>query len=164
MPMSLARKIARDRRDAAVHEAGHLVMARKIQQQEGISRPVVYACIFRVEGTTPRGRTWNGDFKYFPFEPPPKRAMVGVAGVIAVATWQRRWRPRCVQSINWETPDTMSTSDWEICGCEPGKPTPELREAVTAVSALLESDTDRLWWTLCVEAHRLIKHREIRYP
>jgi hypothetical protein len=155
----MSRKEARDRRDAAVHEAAHLVVARQIQQEEGISRPAMRACIYRVNGTTSRGRTWNGTFKFFPFDMPPlKKAMIGVAGVVAVTLW-RRGR---LQELHWDDPNTMSREDWDICGCEPGQAMPELPQAILEVSALLKRDTGLLWWKLCVEARHLITHR--KYP
>jgi hypothetical protein len=158
--MSPKRKEALDRRDAAVHEAGHLVVARKFQQEDGVWNPAMAACIFRVDGTTPAGRTWNGDFNFFPFSmPPAQKAMVGVAGIVAVTQWRRQ----CLSDINWKEPDTLSPRDWDFCGCEPGKPQIDLRETAVKVAALVERETGPLWSELCVEARHLIKNGVVKY-
>jgi hypothetical protein len=52
--------------------------------------------------------------------------------------------------------------DWDICGCEPGKPEPHLFEAVSAVSALFVRDTGDLWPKLRKEARRLIEEAKRR--
>src|SRR5207253_6593679 len=128
------RKTAVDRRDAAVHEAGHLVMARHLEA----AGP--RAWIYPVERTA-IGRTWNGDFNFFPFDmPPQKLALIGVAGVVAVTTWQRRWRACRSSNIDWEDPGTMSQSDWRYCGCDPGRVEPHLLEAADHAFRLFDPD------------------------
>jgi hypothetical protein len=152
-PLFGKQKEAHDRRDAAVHEAGHMVMTREIWARSFMNEPSgLTARIFRVEGGTRRGSTWNGVFGFYPWPDMSllEKAMVGVAGVVAV----ERWRRRSLQDVDW---DTMSSVDWEICDCERGKPKAYMLEAISAVSALFVPNNADLWSKLRKEARRLIE-------
>jgi hypothetical protein len=160
-PISREWKGARDRRDVAIHETGHLVIARHIQEKTPVfgMKASGAARIGRVNGTTPGGREWKGDFEFVPlFDMPPwEWCLVGVAGVVAVTTWQRRWRGLSVQNVNWEDPETMSSSDWKWCGCDPGKPTHQLFDAAVKVSGLFDPDSGNLWREVYENAHTLMR-------
>jgi hypothetical protein len=146
--MQMSPKEAYDQKKAAVHEAGHLVVARHVFANHFWSHHGLKARIFR-EGT----RTWNGHFTFPPFDLPAlDRAMIGVAGVIAVT----RWRGTSVQDLDWENPSTMSRMDWSMSGCDPGKPSQDLRDAVHRVAELLTPGTPS-WEELQTEARRLIE-------
>jgi hypothetical protein len=139
----------------AVHEAGHLVVARHFQDARPYfgMRPALTAQIFR-ENTANGNITWRGDFNYLRFDVSPlQKTMIGVAGVIAVTLW----RGNSVAELDWENPQTMSTKDWNECGWTPGKPGPELGEVVSTVTALLARDTGLLWPALRQTITRLIE-------
>ncbi len=144
---------AHDQENAAVHEAGHLVVARHVFANHFWSYHHLKARIYRVPEGTRCGSTWNGDFPFEPFDlPPEERAKIGVAGVIAIT----RWRGKSVQDLDWKNPKTMSKCNWGICDCEPGQPTRVLLTAADAVFTLLDPAAD-CWSDVFKEARRLIE-------
>jgi len=147
-----ARKIARDRLCAALHEAGHVVVARYVGVTVG--KAYIYP-VPEIWDDRLSQKTWLGDTKMYPdFDnPSPQQlAMVGVAGAVAQLCWRReapvdeQWQP------------LMSGTDWGICFCKSGKETLEelqLQEAVSAVYVLLKRKSGRLWRQLYEQARRL---------
>jgi hypothetical protein len=112
------RKEARDRRDAAVHEAGHVVVARHV----GVT--VVSAYIYPVPDALDDylNRTmWNGDTVLARFDnaSPEQLAKIAVAGAIATLSW--RGKPIELWKFQMK-----SFSDWAMCGCQPGRATIEM--------------------------------------
>ena len=152
MPTMTQRRIRRleaiDRRQTAVHEAGHVVIARELQI------PHMGATLLCCPDSDPteEGR-WSGFTKaQLDGLPRPKKAMFGVAGRVAEACWQRR----ALEEIYWEDPDIMSPSDWEAVACEPGGPNDCLEEAAKQVFDLLNRESGRLWPSLIRQARWLI--------
>jgi len=123
---SEVRARVRDRRMAAIHEAGHVVIARSF----GILCEAELTPTFT---TDPRAqKTWVGQTRY-PLGSNGKRLklkpgeqqgdlieptqqelrMVGVAGAVAEACWRDRkvYRDVATPEIDWYDPDVMSESD-----------------------------------------------------
>ena len=98
--MQMSQKEAYDQEKAAVHEAGHLVVARHVFANNFMSIGHLKAQIYSVPGGTRSGCTWNGDFIVHGLDllPPEERAKIGVAGVIAVT----RWRGTSVQDLDFK--------------------------------------------------------------
>jgi hypothetical protein len=165
--MKLIRVRARDRRMAAIHEAGHLVIAR----------------MFGFPGSAwiwpndqPEEKTWLGRTKRCPIisvnhgkvrvKTPTKSQdrMIAVAGAVAEACWQDRAIWRVAVEWDWDDPVVMSDSDWHLSGCPIGRPSPALYTAIDKVEALLRSDCGALWPSLCQTARDLIiENRAIEY-
>ena len=125
MPTMIQRRIRRlgaiDRRQTAVHEAGHVVIATELQI------PHMGATLLCCPDSDPaeEGR-WSGFTKaQLDGLPRPKKAMFGVAGRVAQACWKKH----ALEEIYWDDPDIMSPSDWEAVACEPGRPNDCLEEA-----------------------------------
>ncbi|WP_159716393.1 hypothetical protein [Geminicoccus flavidas] len=151
-----ARVMAWDRRRAAIHEAGHLVMARHLGIRDG------WAVIFPRPDAAADDKTWGGRFSFSSEKAASfslrKRAMLHVAGCVAEAVWARRnggesewW----ADTLAW--PEAMSGSDWAGTGCNPGEPTAKLLKAAEEVERLLEPGTGKLWPVLMVSARELLR-------
>ena len=168
--MTPRQKEAFDRRRAAVHEAGHIVVA------QAIGVPHLGATLFRGE---PGEKLWVGEAQTMRAGiPKRKRIMVSVAGVVAEACWLMKYHWR---SAEWDEEDLssirfwqqyaeclgMSTTDWEGTGCEPGQPTKAIPRAAAKVFDLLNPYEDRLWpnlvkstrWLILRWAHTPIRPR-----
>ena len=143
---------ARDRRMAAVHEAGHCLIAQRyggqpdawIDRNPDIIDP--YAGSSTWIGQT--GMFW-GRLKLSDY----RRMQIGVAGCVAETVW--RDRDRC---FDWWSDFTdvaaMSPSDWALTGHQPVEPTRKLVRAANEVASLL---TTELWVPLCQMARELIE-------
>jgi hypothetical protein len=124
--MSSKRTLAQDRRHAAVHEAGHLVVAASFG---------LYPASAWIAPNEPAGddeRTWVGRVQFVTGLNrlgPLDRCMVGVAGDVAEHLWRGGW-------IEDFFPDGMSESDWRLAGCVPDEPDDALMDAVGEVGQL----------------------------
>ena len=135
-PINLIRTWARDRRMCAMHEAGHVVIARMLSVKVG------YAYIYPVEADEEsnilNNKTWLGQTFVNPRDLQRanrrERAMFGVAGAVAEQCWQGFIDDESL----WYEPTMMSESDWEETGCVPGVPDENCLEAIYAVAAVLE--------------------------
>ena len=139
--MDLKKVHARDRRGAAVHEAGHVVIARHFGCR------IASAWIIPADDPAPNERTWIGRAQYqgVPADP-AKRRMIGLAGEVA----EHLWRGGVIEDFSPD--DAMSDSDWRCAGYEPHCVDDALEEAAHDVSELLAM----LWAELIREARRLI--------
>ena len=160
MILKQTRIVARDRRMAAIHEAGHVTIGRHIgligisARLEKVQKPDV---LF--------DKAWIGQTQYIDPSllhrtiPSKRMAMFAVAGAVAECCW----RGNSFHDLNWDDPDAMSASDWAGCGCEPGNPTRQFFRTIEVASFLLDRETGALWPTLLSEARRLIvESRETR--
>jgi hypothetical protein len=164
------RWLAYERRLSAIHEAGHLVIARSF----GI---FCTGEIYPTFTNDPRLRTWSGRTRFYAANDKPlklkpgKRTgrliepsrqdmrMVSVAGPIAEAYWRDREVYRDVEpEIDWHDPDVMSETDWEGTGCPAGEPNKRLLTAADKVAALLMPDGGPLWPKLLWIARDLIEN------
>ena len=138
---------ARDRRLAAVHEAGHIVVARKL----GI--PQIDARLTKCANSDPMERTsWSGQHRAcLRGVSKQKRTMYAVAGTVAEACWNGL----TALDIDWDDRNIMSPTDWAETGREPGNPDRALYKAVDAVFELLNRDNGCLWPRLVREARWL---------
>jgi hypothetical protein len=132
---------ARDRRLAAIHEAGHKVVAHHL----GV--PTRGAKIWRRGAPSLRGRSWGGQIG-IAAAPAAKRRCAAVAGAIAEAAWTGDDEP------DFYDPGTMSLTDWKQAGVEPGDGD-ALLDAADAVFALLRRGGP-LWSALLREARQLM--------
>ena len=131
-PMSPIRIWARDRRLAAVHEAGHVVIARMFSiNADAYIRPVLGNVDVECE------KTWIGQTLYNrrDLRSRRKNAMFGVAGAVAALCWRGEFIDDEYLS---DEAEMMSESDWEGTGCVPGLPDENCLEAIYAVAAVLE--------------------------
>jgi hypothetical protein len=148
-PVQKHRIIARDRRTAAVHEAGHAVIAMHLGAQ-------VQSVHIRKNRTADlwSEKSYVGQATYS--EPPDfeQRRLIAVAGMVA----EEVWRARGVTEHYWGDvmldPECMSPTDWAETGCTPGDPDFELHEAAEAVEVLLGG---ALFPKLTVLSRRLIE-------
>jgi hypothetical protein len=142
--MNPKRTHARDRRLAAVHEAGHIVIARAVGLEVGS------AWIGPNTGKVAK-RTWIGHVGILDFESKAddvSRRMVGVAGSVAAHLW-------CGGCIEDFFLDAMSKSDWYFAGCDPDEPDDTLMDAIREVGQMLARDGAG-WQELIAESRRLI--------
>jgi hypothetical protein len=143
--MNPKRILARDRRGAAVHEAGHITIAARFGMYP------VSAWIVRNDPAGDYERTWIGRVQFHQLGrlTPQQRRMVGVAGSVAEWLCGGGW-------IEDYFPE-MSESDWGLAGCEPDEPDGALMDAVADVGELFERDGPG-WRELMTEARRLVVH------
>jgi hypothetical protein len=132
--------ISRDRRMAAIHEAGHVVMTRKL------GLPLASAWIVPNDGGGFEEKFWTGRVQRHATTKPTKRQrrMVGVAGAIAELSWEGEFDD--IDDLEWchdwwWDPAIMSESDWDMAGCPPGEPDEPFFNAIEKVGALLQRNT-----------------------
>ena len=146
-PGSVERVMARDRRLAAVHEAGHVVVAAHFGLHPAHAR------LWRADSPMPDGRAWIGrvQFRGLDVLSSLERRMLGCAGAAAELCWQREdVHPDC-----WIEADRMSESDWRLAGCPLGEPDDMCIEAIEELQCLLSEDGP-LWSDLLRQARQLI--------
>jgi hypothetical protein len=123
--MNSKRTLARERRLAAVHEAGHVVIARRV----GFKTASAWDHDGR-EDAEDEG-TWTGRVQIESVRADKFACrMVGVAGSVAEHLWLGGW-------IDNYFPDTLSEDDWHLTGCPPRQPDDALMEAIGEVCQLL---------------------------
>jgi hypothetical protein len=136
------RRVARDRRMAAVHEAGHVVVARRFDLE-------ILSAWIVPNDAGPEERTWRGGVLIKKAGAPEMVCrMVGCAGAVAEWLWGGNW-------IEDFYLDGMSEADWLIAGCAEGCPDDALMDAVQQVGKLFER-CGAGWQELVAEARRLI--------
>ena len=138
-----ARVNAYDRRIAAIHEAGHVLMALHLGYQAD-------AWIHQHKTSRPlEEKTWVGhmvlhdrpeDLRH------PDVRMIAVAGLVAEILWKTGHDEEYADQWGWECylldEDSMSPSDWRLAGCEPGDPDDNLFQTTAEVAKLFLTD---LW-------------------
>jgi hypothetical protein len=142
--MNSKRTLARERRLAAVHEAGHVVIARRVDFK------IASAWITPNAGEDAEGeRAWTGRVQIVRVRADKFACrMVGVAGSVAEYLWLGGW-------IDAYFPDTLSEGDWHLTGCDPDQPDDALMEAIGEVGQLLAHEGSG-WHELIAESRRLI--------
>lgn len=136
-----ARIKAYDRRLAAIHEAGHAVIAVSLGYTAD-------AWIYPNETAEPMvEKTWLGHVTVH--DRPrscdhPHNRMVAVAGMVAETLWKNGHDEDYAAPYGWEDylfdEDCMSFSDWWNADCEPGQPDEDLFDIVAEVARLLMGD------------------------
>ena len=138
MTWSLVRIEAHDRHRAAMHEAGHFVIARKvgvINPRASISRRSDFSDVFQE-------KTWSGKCS-FPFG---LRALNGEdlslynSVMIGVAGWIAEEGGAYDEEEDWYVPENMSPTDWKTANCLPGEPNETLFRAASRVHDLLSGE------------------------
>ena len=150
--LNLKRMEARDRRLAAIHEAGHHVMLH----YRGVHE--VDSWIERVGDPTRYEKSWVGHCEWRDPCPgsSPNDIMIGVAGMIAVNLWNAGNDLDRMDYIydSLDDPYCMSESDWRVAGLKCGAGfTDTQREKIEAVIDLLSG---LLWSELLAQARTLI--------
>ena len=147
------RTIARHRRLAAVHEAGHIVIAR----HSGVH--VHRARIWPVDVDDLDSQwAWSGQVQTIGLDRAPAevRCMIGVAGAVAEMSWHGE---EIDTSDGWALGDALglSSSDWSIADCDPGRrfDWPVLR-AIEKTADLLRRGGP-LWAALIAASNSLIQ-------
>ena len=152
---------ARDRRDAAMHEAGHIVMARLFGLRD------VFGHIYPRWEVGPNETSWSGETNYQAMRQlrPLERRMIAFAGAIAEYSWRRE----DIGPLFWEPNlSPMSPSDWHLAQCVPGELDRDDNacEAIRRVAVLLDWNRGKLWDELCKTARDLIveeRERRLRH-
>jgi len=129
----LARIEARDRRRAAIHEAGHVVIAGRVGVEAA-------AHIFRHPTADPGlESTWGGLASIYSKPSRPHRAMIGVAGAVAEHVWSGEldFLRDGGEAVWWDAA-AMSDTDWRLAGCAPGEPNAKFLRVVEKVIDLLD--------------------------
>jgi hypothetical protein len=146
------KQAAWDRRMAAIHEAGHVVVARSL----GI--PVASSWIAPNDNHGDQWeKSWTGRTQLGPMQSKCSKRqgrLIGVAGAIAEQFWSDDDDSFWDDDV-WRDPEIMSESDWEMAGCRPGQPNKAFFTAIDHVAALLKRD-GLLWPSLLQTARALI--------
>jgi hypothetical protein len=146
-----SQRSARERRLAAIHEAGHVVIAKHLRLR------VLQADIRKNDLQDLDEKEWTGSVRFqTQGVAARKRRMVAVAGLVAESCWEGKDDCHGLFEFLVFNPDGMSESDWEISGCSYGQPSKQLFDAVEQVFELLNNETGGLWNALLLEARRLI--------
>ena len=160
---------SRDRRRAAVHEAGHLVMMRHLGVLGGSAK------ILRKPSSATSERLWVGQTSFLPHilelskhmkDDPPKEMMlkdvsprelmlIGIAGVVAESAWAET--DRDLLPYLFEDPNEMSLTDWAMTGCEPGSPSEQMINFALEVYRLFERPLGLLFSDLRIQSRGLIE-------
>lgn len=138
---------ARDRRHAAIHEAGHLAVAASFGLYP------TSAWIAPSDGADSENeRLWHGRVQFLTLDrlDALQRRMVGCAGAVAELSWCRE----DIEPSAWAELDLMSPSDWKLCGV--AQLDDLCVEALERLQYLLDPDGGPLWPDLIVESRRLI--------
>jgi hypothetical protein len=145
-----SRVSVRDRRHAAVHEAGHVVVARHL----GIL--TLQAEIRKIEPEDCTEKEWIGSVRcQTEGVVTSKRRLVAVAGLVAEACWDGEIFEQLYEDLESD-PEKMSQSDWDISGCPSGEPSEQFWDAMEQAFELLNGETGKLWDALVLEARGLI--------
>jgi hypothetical protein len=146
-PVRSKRVTARDRRLAAVHEAGHVVVAAHFGLYPARAR------ISRAKSPMPDQRAWIGRVQFAGLDllSSLERRMLGCAGAAAELCWQHE----DIHLDYWIEADRMSESDWRLAGCPLGEPDDMCIEALEELQYLLSEDGP-LWSDLLRQARQLI--------
>ena len=143
MTGSAARTSAYDRRLAAIHEAGHAIMALFLGYDADV-------WIHRNETSAPRDeKLWIGHMTIRHDLSEVRRSdvrMIAVAGMVAETLWKNGHDEEYAEPYGWDDilwdDACMSPSDWRLAGYEPGEPDDDLFSVVAGVAGLFMSD---LW-------------------
>lgn len=147
---------ARDRRTAAVHEAGHLVMARHfhVVSDEDAADLFSRARIWRSATMDSLSeKTWIGQCRGLGLRSlsQTQRRMFGIAGYVAETMWRDEWFDDDMD-MTLSGYDCLSDTDKRACG-PLGEP---LERAARRVGKLFDRDTGKLWPDVLRVARQLI--------
>ena len=159
------RTLATERRLAAIHEAGHVVIARSFGMVcQGEIYPTHTSDLARERTWTGRiFRQMSGKRRGRLIVPTKKQLrMIAVAGAIASTYWQNRKIVRREPRLDWWDSiwwSEMYKTDWQLAEC-PARvrnPDKKLCAAAKEVAALLKPVGGQLWPSLLLIARELIE-------
>lgn len=141
--------IASDRRRAAIHEAGHIIVG-------GVVGLVMDAYIVQIGKATNYDKSWIGRTCIYERRSTSitrlQWRMVAVAGAVAERCWQRE----IPDAEEWSDPEMMSASDWRMAKCHPGEPDKLCIRAINDVAGMFDPCSGDKWGELCRTARQLI--------
>jgi hypothetical protein len=147
------RTAARDRRLAAIHEAGHVTVAR----WRGVNAS---AYLFPTETSDPFEKAWVGQARIGvkPKTTAQTVRLIAAAGTVAEECWHYRNAPGEFEDPwfweeHFQDPNVMSATDWQMARTEPGDPDAKFMRAVETVHAAF---TRELWPDVLRTARELI--------
>ena len=156
---NLRRIDARDRRLAAIHEAGHHVIARYHGMDE------VESWIERVGDPTVYNNAWVGRTRWLrPSDESSRRdAMIALAGMVAENQWRGINDPDRIGDIYdlLDDPDCMSETDWCTAGMDHGARLTETQ--MQDIESVIDLLSGPLWSKLLRQARRLITESRDHY-
>jgi membrane-associated protease RseP (regulator of RpoE activity) len=138
MVMTPIRQWVYFRRQAALHEAGHIVIAKRFGSESfGYIFPrVPFEKIDSTDDKLWGGQT-SGPLRKLQRLSRIRRCMIAVAGAVAEVGRGE------LDDILFYDPDVMSPTDWESAECEPGNPDRTRLRAVDKVAEIFNSDHGR---------------------
>jgi len=144
---------AYDRRLAAIHEAGHALIAVYLGYRAD-------AWVHPNETDEPLAeKTWLGHVAVH--DRPrscahPHSRMIAIAGMVAEILWKHGHDDEYGEPYGWEDhlfdEDCMSFSDWRNADCEPGQPDEDLFDVVAEVARLFMGD----YWPILTDMSRTL--------
>jgi hypothetical protein len=149
---------ARDRRMAALHEAGHVVMADRVNRGKRVTS--AGAVIFPNTSGNPDEKTWIGKTdSWHHLMTPLERRLVACAGYAAEVIWDGGE----LDPDFWLFPEAMSPTDWAMAECEPGEIDDLCCDAIETLALLLNRDGP-FWPKVLREARHLIEYSREAAP
>lgn len=142
-----ARLEASDRRTAAIHEAGHVVVGRHMGVKvfgAGIRRNIGH--------DSPLEKNWGGSTEFDRNAPIHSLALMGVAGMVAEAVWRREDLDDLIERTDEAA--CMSASDWKMVASYERQ---DFEGLVKEAYSLLNRDGGELWKPLLIEANGLMR-------
>ncbi|MGE3992943.1 hypothetical protein [Pseudorhodoplanes sp.] len=138
---------ARDRRKAAIHEAGHFVMG------EHLGFTMEWACIERTFSDNPSGeKLWVGRTRRVNGGSKQAVRLYAVAGSVAESIWDGS---DDFFEEEFYDKDALSATDWAGAGCKPGNPTKVFLSAIEQAYTLFER-SGPLWPRVLAKSRELI--------
>jgi hypothetical protein len=141
--------MASDRRNVALHEAGHVVTAwHRGIHAEAMIKPETDG------GEVLFNKTWTGQTRLGTWRQlgAADRLHIAVAGEIAVMRGRGDDLDDVLDTMTWDEASIMSPSDWQMAGYQADNIDRRFMRAVERVYDLL----DREWTTVCRVARDLI--------
>lgn len=158
MRHTAARIQARDRRQTAIHEAGHALVAISLGY-----RAEAWIYLNEVDDLM-AFKSWLGHMSFYDIPDEPghlHRRMVAVAGMVAEHLWGNCAYCDYTDTGFWIDVmldrDCMSPADWRLANCEPGEPDDDLPEVIVRTVDLIGRD---LWPQLTGMARQLMREPE----
>ncbi|WP_413709370.1 hypothetical protein [Rhizobium sp. Rhizsp82] len=135
---NLPRMNTYDRRLAAIHEAGHILVAIQLGY-------TATGWIHPNDAHDPLSeKLWLGHTSIRNLRDDDHRRLIAVAGMVAERLWKHGHDEELSESYAWENDllddNSMSESDWRMAGCEPAYPDDDMFSVVPEVARFFMTD------------------------